>query len=345
MKRIVIIFLGLTLCLAATNSFGQSKAAFFRVRAEASTQITSFCGDGTLVWSNVADVGVTCTVQRATRLRGSGNWADFSTLNVTNATMALKVFDPSPPEGKLWIPVGMNNGTDPKAIAPYMLEGAGFYMDRTEVTLAQWNDVYTWATANDYVFDNPGDGKALDHPVHTVSWSDCVTWCNARSEKEGRQPCYEYDDVSGEWTCDFSASGYRLPMSEEWKYAARGGTNSRRFPWGDTITHEQANYYADPLQLDYDLAEKGYHPTYETGEEPYTSPAGSFEANGYGLHDMAGNVWEWCWDIFILEDDTTGRCFRGGSYFSDADEVLCSSEASWDTEEIWDDLGFRTVCQ
>lgn len=100
-------------------------------------------------------------------------------------------------------------------------------------------------------------------------------------------------------TCDWSANGYRLPTEAEWEVAAQGGLSGKRFPWGDTISQSQANYKASTIYA-YDLsgAVNDFHPTYKTGEIPYTSPLGSFAANGYGLCDMAGNMWQWCWDWY-----------------------------------------------
>jgi len=70
---------------------------------------------------------------------------------------------------------------------------SAFYIDKYEVSKEKWDEVYSWALTNGYAFDDPGEGKASDHPVQTVSWYDCVKWCNARSEKEGLTPCYYVD--------------------------------------------------------------------------------------------------------------------------------------------------------
>jgi len=239
--------------------------------------------------------------------------------------MSSRVFDTHPPAGMVLIPAGMNIGTDPD-FGAYSFTLSEFYMDRYEVTKAQWDEVYNWAITNGYSFDNEGSGKGLDHPVQRVNWYDCVKWCNARSEKEGLTPAYYINSAQStvyktgqtniEDDCVNWLSGYRLPKETEWEYAARGGVSGKRFPWGgDTIDHDKANYYGYP-DNPYDLGYVGYDTRYSLGDLPYTSPVGAFEAgkNGYGLYDMAGNVWEWCWDWYPGYEGAI-RIDRGGSWY------------------------------
>lgn len=239
------------------------------------------------------------------------------------------------PTGMVLIPGGTNTGTDPDFSA-YSLTVGAFYMDQYEVTKTKRDEVFTWAVANGYSFDNVGAGKASNHPVCFVSWYDCVTWCNARSQKDGRTPCYNLST----WVCNFSANGYRLPTNMEWEYAARGGLSGKRFPWGDTVTHTQANYYGYPSAYTYDLGYPGFNTLYWTGSTPYTSPVGSFTANGYGLYDMAGNVWEWC-------NDTSGssRYFRSGSWDGSANYLRCGYKGWDDPNFALNNIGLRAVCR
>ena len=211
---------------------------------------------------------------------------------------------------------------------------SGFYLQNTEVTKAQWDAVANWAAANGYDINAAGgSGKAANHPVHYVTWYEVVKYCNARSQMEGLTPCYTSGGATyktgtdASVVCNWNASGYRLPTEAEWEKAARGGLSGKRFPWGDTITHSLANYYSSTSYA-YDVSPtRGYHPTYNDGVWPYTSPVGSFPANGYGLYDMAGNLWEWCWDWYSSSyystspgtdprgpASGTGRVGRGGGW-------------------------------
>ncbi|MBN1492115.1 MAG: SUMF1/EgtB/PvdO family nonheme iron enzyme [Phycisphaerae bacterium] len=183
-----------------------------------------------------------------------------------------------------------------------------FYMDATEVTKTFWDEVRAWATANGYSDLVVGASRAGTHPVHTVNWFDCVKWCNARSQKDGRTPCYYTDSAltmvykTGEVEpyVNWDVDGYRLPTEAEWEKAARGGASGRRFPWSDSdlIQHARANYYSWDYYT-YDTSPtRGYHPLFIVYGSPHTSPAGYFAPNGYGLYGMAGNVYELCNDWY-----------------------------------------------
>jgi formylglycine-generating enzyme required for sulfatase activity len=230
-----------------------------------------------------------------------------------------------------------------------------YYIDRTEVPKSLWNVVYAWAVANGYQFDHAGAVKSNNsHPVHSVDWYDAVKWCNARSEREGRVAAYYTDGTqtnvyrSGRLTnADASFvkwdAGYRLPTEAEWEKACRGGINGRTYPWGNSISTANANY--------------SYHPSYNDGVRPYTSPVGSFPPNGYGLHDVIGNVWEWCWDYYSTtyysisplmnpRGPSAGgnHVARGGAWDNGATDTRCASRSGSiaPTGTTWN-LGLRAV--
>jgi formylglycine-generating enzyme required for sulfatase activity len=226
-----------------------------------------------------------------------------------------------------------------------------FYIGKYEVTKAEWDEVRTWGLSNGYTDLEEGSGKASNYPVHTISWYDMVKWCNARSQKDGLTPVYYINDAQTtiyktgsvnvtNAQVKWSANGYRLPTEAEWEKAARGGLSGKRFPWGDTISQSQANYYAY-RGTSYDLSGSvnNYHPTYATGSQPYTSPVGAFAGNGYGLYDVAGNVEECCWDwygTYAAGSQTnpqglssgTDRVSRGGLYDNTANRCRVANR-SW----------------
>ena len=223
------------------------------------------------------------------------------------------------------------------------------------------------------------DGRDMsDDPMVMVSWYGAVGYCNWRSGQEGKESYYNIST----WDCDFSKHGYRLATEAEWEYAARGGLSGKRFPWGDTISHSQANYYAAPGSYTYDVSPtSGYHPLWN-GVNPDTSPVGFFDgtmkykvdynwpgsatsyqttsgANGYGLYDMAGNVWEWCndWYSYTYYQDCneigtvynpqgpasdTCRVLRGGGWTNDS-HFCRVADRHYHPDVRSNNFGFRIV--
>lgn len=240
-----------------------------------------------------------------------------------------------------------------------------FYIDKYEITNQEYcvylnsvigqNEI---EVRNGVVYAAPGgtDPYCDTHSADGDSQVDYSGGVFSVISKGGRDmsddPMVEVSWYGAKAFCDYY--GYRLPTEAEWEYAARGGLSGKRFPWSDhNITHSRANYNAD-VDYAYDLSyPNGLHPLWNSFY-PYTSPVGFFDgtmkykgdynwpgsdtsyqttsgANGYGLYDMAGNVFEWCNDWYdssyysVSPYDNpqgpvsgTGRVLRGGAWDDDA---------------------------
>ena len=274
---------------------------------------------------------------------------------------------PPPPPGMVYIPAGVfqmgdNLDGNTNALPLHNVTLDAFFMDRTEVAKEQWQAVQTWSVGNGYSISG-GSFKAPGHPVQSTHWYEVVKWCNARSEKEGLTPCYYTDtaqtlvyrtgitDITNAMV-KWNASGYRLPTEAEWEKAARGSALGQRYPWGDTVNGSQANYSGSghPFNTVPLTTPVGYY----NGSQV---PAGVDMANGYGLYDMAGNVWEWCWDWYggtyyadptannNPHGPTTGsfRMLRGGSWGDVANSMHCAFRTFTQPGNSSSNFGFRCV--
>ena len=184
-----------------------------------------------------------------------------------------------------------------------------------EVTRGEYKAVMGSDPSTAGAYDKDGNelegDDVLNNPVNYVNWYDEIVYCNKLSMKEGFDPCYSINnstdpDVWGEvptssdstWNlveCNWNANGYRLPTDAEWEWLARGGENYT-YPGSDNVD-DVAWYWSNG-----------------TREVKTKAP------NGYGLYDMSGNVYEWCWDWY---DDSISSSTAADGATSGSDRVLC----------------------
>ena len=197
--------------------------------------------------------------------------------------------------------MGSNDGKDANKPVHDVTITKPFYMGKYEVTQAEYEKHCSY-TGDRYPGSSYGVGD--NHPAYYVSWYDALVYCNKRSMAEGLKPCYSIDDSTNpeDWgdvptsskntwnnsvECNWNANGYRLPTEAEWEYAARAGDDKV-----DSLTYSgtsDVNKLGDYAWY-YDRDN-----THEVG--PKLLP------NAFGLYDMSGNVWDWCWNRFSSEYD------------------------------------------
>ena len=270
-------------------------------------------------------------------------WVDPSTITV--------------PEGFVEIPAALITVSETWTPDSYVfvsgrtLNIKAFWMSDHEVTREEYKNVVGRDPSIPRAYDKDGNeltgSAAGNNPVTNVSWYDAIVYCNKRSINESLTPCYTINGstdptswgtvpVSSDstWnaaTCDFTANGYRLPTEAEWELAARG---------------EESYGYAGSDNID-DVAWYTGN-TNDTG----TREVKTKKANGYGLYDMSGNVWEWCWDWYGSISSSTPesgvssgshRCLRGGSWSGRAYYARVAYWYNSDPSYRGSNLGFRLV--
>jgi formylglycine-generating enzyme len=218
----------------------------------------------------------------------------------------------------------------------------GFWMGKFEVTQLQWQSVMGVNLREQRARDpgqprHVGDGTSRDHvgegaeyPIYYVSHIDAEEFCRRLTEAERTAGRLE------------SGWEYRLPTEGQWEFACRAGTTTAT-AFGDGLSSSQANFDGSKS---FNKAPPGPYPH-------ETTPVGSYTANSWGLHDMHGNVWEWCRDGFVkspaggtdpLEEPSSARhTFRGGCWHNSGASCISTSRAWGEVNDRGSGLGFRAA--
>lgn len=206
------------------------------------------------------------------------------------------------------VPAGRVTLTDRRTETSWTVALSAYELSPHPVTQAEYADVTGL---------RPSAATGDQLPVENVSWFDAVAYCNALSERDGFKAAYAVDGENVEW--DRTATGYRLPSEAEWEHACRAGTTGPRYGDLDQIAWYRANSEERPHDVE--------------GREP----------NAWGLYDMFGNVWEWCWEVYDPEVYGTYRVLRGGGWFDE--HWSCRASVRRKSMESFriEDVGFRVA--
>jgi formylglycine-generating enzyme required for sulfatase activity len=208
----------------------------------------------------------------------------------------------------------------------HLVKLGSFFMGQTAVTQAQWQVVAGWPKQQLELNDQPSHFQGANRPVEQVRWEEAVEFCRRLSVRTSRN--------------------YTLPSEAQWEYSCRAGTTTP-FSFGETLTPELANYDGNST---YASGPKGVY-------RNKTSEVGSFPANGWGLHDMHGNVWEWCLDSWHATykgapadgsawttDRGANRLLRGGSWYHDPAGCRSAYRGNYHPDARLVFIGFRVCC-
>jgi formylglycine-generating enzyme len=207
-----------------------------------------------------------------------------------------------------------------------------FYMGKYEVIQAQWKAIV--GTDSSHFI-----GDSL--PVEEVNFFDIVNFCNKLSDNNGFTKCYTINGT--EVTCNWNANGWRLPTEAEWEYACKAGTTK------DIYSGNITNSGCEPID-----SNLGLIAWYCGNAGEKTHPVGQKQPNSFGLYDMSGNVYEWCWDWYgdysnnpVTDpkgpDTGTMRVLRGSSWEHEANVCRSSSRHNHELTHRCEKAGFRIV--
>lgn len=285
---------GTTTC--ATPTFAPGAGVFTSVQRVSITCVTSgatirYTTDGSdpvitsTLYSSPITISATTTIKAKafkTDLTDSSSTTALYTINITPAEMVLV------PAGT--ITMGDTRGGNHSAELPtHMVTLSSFYMGKYEVTQGEYQAIM----GSNPVHEN---GVGANYPVSNVSWYSAVKYCNLRSMNEGLNPVYSicgstdpsFWGEAPDWTtnaawdaaiCNWTANGYRLPTEAEWEYAARGGTNTPDYLYSGSDDINAVAWYTD-------------------NSSTTSHIVGTKAANNFGIYDMSGNEFEWCWDWY-----------------------------------------------
>ncbi|MFI7002164.1 formylglycine-generating enzyme family protein [Nocardia sp. NPDC050175] len=206
------------------------------------------------------------------------------------------------------IPAGTVTLSDRRTQRSWSVAVAPFQLAATPVTQEQYEQV---------TGQRPSSGGGDRLPVDSVSWWETLRFCNALSAQEGLTPAYRLDDENALW--DNAADGYRLPTEAEWEHACRAGSTGPRYGELDEIAWYRGN------------------------SAEHMHEVGGKRPNAWGLYDMLGNTWDWCWDIYDAEIYGSYRVLRGGGWFDEHWSCRASVRRRSHPTLRLDDVGFRVA--
>ncbi|MGG3609200.1 formylglycine-generating enzyme family protein [Priestia megaterium] len=183
-----------------------------------------------------------------------------------------------------------------------------FYLAKYTVT----EELYTTITGKK--FSTTTEARK---PIINVSWLDAVNFCNLLSVALGYDQFYDFDNGSKSVICNYNTNGFRLPTDAEWQYACKA--NSKGYRYGGI--HEIAWYKGNSNERLHEVGEK--------------------KPNKWGLYDMIGNTWEWCWDLYDEEVFSNYRIIRGGSWAEEERGCGATCRRKSMPDFYIDDIGFR----